>query len=46
MKYKVGDKVRIRKDLENGKVYGGCRFTEIMQNLCGKIARITEVHEL
>ena len=30
MKYKVGDKVRIRKDLEVGKVYGGCCFVDEM----------------
>lgn len=45
MKYKVGDKVRIRKDLEVGKLYGSCFFEEEMQNLAGKIARITEVNK-
>lgn len=43
MKYKVGDKVRIRKDLVLGRAYGGCRFAEGMQNFCGKIARITDI---
>lgn len=41
MKYKVGDKVRIRKDLEVGVYYGGCLFAPKMQNLCGEIAYIT-----
>lgn len=45
MKYKVGDMVRIRKDLVVGDLYGSCLFVEGMQNLCGEIARITEVHE-
>lgn len=45
MKYKVGDKVRIREDLKFGEIYGGCLFTKGMQNLAGKIARITEVYE-
>lgn len=45
MKYKVGDKVRIRKDLEIGKIYGGCRFIVGMQNLCGEIGHITEVNK-
>lgn len=26
MKYKVGDRVRIRKDLKFGELYGGCSF--------------------
>lgn len=39
MKYKVGDRVRIRKDLEYGQLYGGGLFFE--QNLVGEIACIT-----
>lgn len=45
MKYKVGDKVKIRKDLEVGQAYGSCLFKREMKNLCGEIARIIEVHE-
>lgn len=41
MKYKVGDKVRIRRDLEVGQLYGGCDFAPEMKDLCGKVARIT-----
>ena len=44
MKYKVGDRVKIRKDLKVGEMYGGCRFIGAMQNLCGKSGRITEVN--
>ena len=41
MKYKVGDKVKIRKDLKVGEIYGGCRFASGMQKLVGKVVRIT-----
>ena len=43
MKYKVGDKVKIRKDLKVGQMYGGCRFASLMQNVAGKIACIEVV---
>lgn len=36
MKYKVGDKVRIRKDLKVGNIYGGCLFASLMQNVAGE----------
>lgn len=45
MKHKVGDKVRIRKDLVLGELYGSCLFVGDMQNLCGKTVRITKVNE-
>lgn len=46
MKYEVGDKVRIRKDLKIWEQYGGlCYVTPNMHALGGKIARITEVIE-
>ena len=45
MKYKIGDKVKIRKDLKVGKLYGTCVFVEKMKDSIGKIARITEVNE-
>ena len=43
MRYKVGDKVRVRKDLEVGKKYGECMTVERMENLKGKIVTIKEI---
>lgn len=45
MKYKVGDKVRVRKDLENGIKYGVTGVTEEMTKLKGRIVTIKEVNE-
>ena len=44
MKYTAGDKVRLSKDLKVGQMYGGCLFTEKMNNLVGKTARITYIY--
>lgn len=44
MKYKVGDKVRIRKDLKVGKIYGEDVFIEDMKCMLGKTATITEIY--
>lgn len=46
MRYKVGDKVKVRKDLKVGKVYGLCVFTEEMKNFCGKVVNITDVNRM
>ena len=35
-KFKIGDKVRLRDDLEEGKVYGGVTFLSGMKELQGK----------
>lgn len=43
MKYKVGDKVRVRKDLVIGRDYGKYDVTEIMSKKCGKTVKIKEV---
>lgn len=43
MKYKIGDKVRIRKDLVVGTFYGGCLFVPEMQDLVGETTYITGV---
>lgn len=43
MKYKVGDRVRVRKDLEVDKLYGDLYFRVNMSFLCGKIVTISEV---
>ena len=44
MRYKVGDRLRVRKDLAVGNVYGGGIFTRCMYTLLGKIVRISEVY--
>lgn len=44
MRYKVGDRVRVRKDLADGDIYGGRIFTRRMYTLLGKIVRISEVY--
>ena len=41
-KFKIGDKVRVRKDLVVDKYYG-CGFTERMEQYCGNKAKITRV---
>jgi hypothetical protein len=43
MKYKVGDKVKIREDLEVGEHYGNDSFTEEMEQYKGQIATIKEI---
>lgn len=44
MRYKVGDRVRVRKDLIMGAAYNGSYFTPQMRTLLGKIVRISEVY--
>lgn len=43
MKYKVGDKVKVRSDLEENKGYGGWYTLESMVKMCGEIVTIREV---
>ena len=43
MKYKVGDKVRIRRDLQRDKKYAGCYFNPSMAKYCGKVVTIDYV---
>lgn len=43
MKYKVGDKVRVRRDLEEGKAYGGWGALEDMVKMRGVIVTIRRV---
>ena len=43
MKYKVGDKVKIREDLKRDKNYGGLGFIDSMEKYIGKETIITEV---
>ena len=40
MKYKDGDKVRVRSDLYDDRVYGGYDFSEEMESYKGKIVTI------
>lgn len=40
MKYNMGDKVRVRKDLEIGRWYGNCCFVESMGKLRGEVVEI------
>lgn len=42
MKFKVRDRVKIRKDLEEGKEYNGVPFNEKMKKYEGEIAKITK----
>ena len=44
MKYKVGDKVKIRKDLTNGKFYGTNTFVPEMAKFKGKIVTIKGIY--
>ena len=43
MKYKVGDKVRVRKDLKVSKEYDGMIFNDVMSQHCGETVTINEV---
>ena len=43
MKYKIGDKVRIRKDLVPGTYYGGVCYVDYMDGFKGKECVITDM---
>ena len=45
MKYKVGDKVRVRKDIFLGRSYGNWAFIHDMAPLIGKYVTVTKVLE-
>ena len=45
MKYKVGDKVRVRKDLVPGNEYGGVCYVEYMDKFKGKECVITNMDD-
>lgn len=46
MKYKVGDKVRIREDLVMGRNYGGLVAVDDMTDMCGSVVTIERVGEV
>lgn len=46
MKHKVGDKVRVRKDLEVGKEYGGCRYMNTMRSFLETEQTISEICDM
>ncbi len=46
MKYKVGDKVRIREDLVTGGNYVGCVSVDDMTDMCGRVVTIERVGEV
>lgn len=43
MKYKVGDKVRVRKDLESGNFYGKAFYISSMDEFKGEKCVITRI---
>ena len=43
-RFKVGDKVKVRKDLEVDRAYGEYLFTSSMQDLVGKANTVTGIH--
>lgn len=45
MKYKVGDKVRVRSDLEESETYGNHTFVKQMEKYKGKLVTISEEHQ-
>ncbi len=45
MKYKVGDKVRIREDLIAGEYYGCEYFSSFMNYFLGKVCTISDMDE-
>ena len=46
MKYKVGDKVRVRKDLVVDNYYGGVCYVEYMDGFKGKECVITDMDDI
>jgi hypothetical protein len=45
MKLKVGDKVRIRKDLKVGEIYGSLRLLRSMKRYLGNVCTITDIDD-
>lgn len=45
MEYKIGDRVRVKKDLVRYKSYDGLFFNERMEKYCGKIYQVWGICE-
>lgn len=45
MKYKVGDKIKIREDLVEGEWYGYEYFSKYMKKFLGKVCTISDINE-
>ena len=46
MKYKIGDRVKVRNDLKIGKYYGNDTFEDTMIDYLGKKVVITEIKNM
>ena len=46
MKYKKGDRVRVRPDLEVGKIYGSDSFVEAMEHSRGREFTVSAVDDV
>ena len=46
MSFRVGQKVRVREDLELSVTYGNVRFHECMSDICGEVATVCRVDDL
>ena len=46
MKYNVGDRVKIKEDLEYDEIYGGFYVADGMLTHCGEVLEIVEVNRL
>lgn len=45
MKFKAGDRVRVKEGLESGHLYGDLAFTRDMKECCGKVFEVCSIDE-